>query len=114
MTINNTNNFLAPVDNTGSIGAGNIGDIHQQNTITVGDFNSLERQLKEYGVSDNDITELKQAVAEESLKPSTPENLGDNIGSWLGDRAKECYTGALKVAPKIIEKALFSYLGLSS
>lgn len=68
MTVNNINNFNGNVNNSGAIGAGNTGDINQQNSITAGDFNTLERQLKEYGIEDSDIKTLKQAI-EQSPAP---------------------------------------------
>ncbi|SFU90709.1 abortive phage resistance protein [Xenorhabdus koppenhoeferi] len=115
MTVNNTNNFHGNVNNAGTIGAGNTGDIHQQNTITAGDFNSLERQLKDYGVEDNDISELKEIVQNSPI-PISSDNFGDKIGGWIGNMIGKAYSGSLKIAgtaaPALLTNAICHYYGI--
>ncbi|HFT5240460.1 TPA: abortive phage resistance protein [Yersinia enterocolitica] len=115
MTVNNINNFNANVNNAGSIGAGNIGDINQQNTTITGDFNSLAQQLKEYGIDDKDIAELKLAV-EESPKPTSSGNLGGRIGGWVGNMIGKAYSGTLKIAgsaaPALLTNAICHYYNI--
>ncbi len=115
MTINNINNFNGNVNNAGSIGAGNTGDISQQNTITAGDFNSLAKQLKEYGIDDENIAELKQAI-EESPVPTSADNFGDKIGSWVGGAIGRAYSGTLKIAasaaPALLTNAICHYYNI--
>ncbi|WP_387468123.1 abortive phage resistance protein [Photorhabdus sp. RM323S] len=115
MTVNNINNFNGNVNNAGTIGAGNTGDIHQQNTITAGDFNSLKRQLKEYGIEDKDIAELRQVV-EESPSPKSSSNLGAKIGGWVGNMIGKAYSGSLKIAgsaaPALLTNALCHYYNI--
>ncbi|MBD2784825.1 abortive phage resistance protein [Xenorhabdus sp. DI] len=115
MTVNNTNNFHGNVNNAGTIGAGNTGDIHQQNTITAGDFDSLERQLKDYGVEDNDISELKEIV-QNSPNPISSDNFGDKIGGWIGNMIGKAYSGSLKIAgtaaPALLTNAICHYYGI--
>ncbi|MDC6120450.1 abortive phage resistance protein [Serratia rubidaea] len=117
MTINNnnTNNFHAPVHNAGTIGAGNTGEIHQQNSITVGDIASLEHELKSHGLDDNDVAELKQLV-EQSPKPASKEEVEKGFGSWIGKMTGKAFTGALKiagaVAPAVLTNALCFYYGI--
>ena len=115
MTVNNINNFNSNVNNAGSIGAGTIGDIHQQNTIIAGDFNSLAEQLKEYGINDKDIAELKQAI-EESHKPTSSGNLGERIGGWVGNMIGKAYSGTLKIAgsaaPVLLTNAICHYYNI--
>lgn len=69
MTVNNTNIFHGAVNNAGAIGAGNTGDINQQNSISVGNIASLERELKSHGLDDKDVAELKQLVEESLNQP---------------------------------------------
>ncbi|EIZ8991111.1 abortive phage resistance protein [Cronobacter sakazakii] len=115
MTVNNINNFNGNVNNSGAIGAGNTGDINQQNAITAGDFNTLERQLKEYGIEDSDIKALKQAI-EQSPAPTSSSNLGGDIGNWVGAMIGKAYSGSLKiagaVAPALLTNAICAYLNI--
>jgi len=115
MTVNNnTNNFHAPVNNAGVIGSGN-GDITQNNSITSGDFNSLEKQLKEWGVSDEDVRTLHQVV-QESPAPTSPDNFGSRIGEWLGNTIGKAYAGTLRIAgsaaPVLLTNAICQYYGI--
>ncbi|MGJ0626333.1 abortive phage resistance protein [Xenorhabdus bovienii] len=115
MTVNNTNNFHGNVNNAGTIGAGNTGDIHQQNTITAGDFNSLERQLKAYGIEDNDISELKEIV-DYLPAPTSSDSFGEKIGGWIGNMIGKAYSGSLKIAgsaaPDLLTNALCHYFNI--
>ncbi|MDC9596864.1 AbiTii domain-containing protein [Xenorhabdus anantnagensis] len=115
MTINNINNFHGNVNNAGAIGAGNTGEIHQQNTITAGDFNSLERQLKDYGIEDNDISELKEIV-DYLPAPTSSDNFGEKIGGWIGNMIGKAYSGSLKIAgsaaPTLLTNALCHYFNI--
>mgnify|MGYP000871624194 FL=1 len=115
MTVNNINNFNGHVNNSGAIGAGNTGDIHQQNTITAGDFNSLERQLKEYGIEDNAIRDLKLAI-DQSSAPTSSNNLGGKIGNWVGSMIGKAYSGSLKIAgtaaPALLTNAICAYFNI--
>lgn len=114
MTINNIN-FHGNVNNAGTIGAGNTGDISQQNRIIAGDFSSLEHQLKEYGIQDKDIAELKLAV-DGSPAPTSSANLGHKVGGWLGNMIGSAYSGSLKiagsVAPTLLTNALCHYYNI--
>lgn len=115
ITNNNTNNFHAPVNNAGAIGAGNTGDINQQNSISVGDIASLERELKSHGLDDNDVAELKLLV-EQSPKPASKEEVEKGFGAWIGKMTGKAFTGALKVAgaaaPAVLTNAICCYFGI--
>ncbi|MBN3215725.1 abortive phage resistance protein [Pectobacterium polaris] len=114
MTVHNITNILGNVTNAGVIGSGN-GDITQHNTITAGDFNSLEEQLKEWGVSDEDVKTLRHAV-EESPTPINADNFGSKIGGWLGNTIGKAYAGSLKItasaAPVLLTNAICHYYGI--
>lgn len=115
MTVNNINNFNGNVHNAGAIGAGNAGDIHQQNSITLGDFNSLERELKEQGIDDTDVAELKQLV-QQTAKPTSKQEVEIGFGAWIGKMTGKAFTGALKIAgsaaPAVLTNALCGYFGI--
>ncbi|WP_064375276.1 hypothetical protein [Klebsiella michiganensis] len=115
MTVNNINNFNGNVHNAGAIGAGNTGDIHQQNSITSGDFNSLARQLKEHGLDDADVTELEQLV-KQTDKPTSKDEVEKGFGSWIGKITGKAFTGGLKIAgaaaPALLTNALCNYFNI--
>ncbi|EPY4635146.1 Uncharacterised protein [Klebsiella pneumoniae] len=115
MTVNNTNIFHGSVNNAGAIGAGNTGNISQQNSISVGDIASLERELKSHGLDDNDVAELKQLV-EQSPKPASKEEVEKGFGSWIGKMTCKALKGALKVAgaaaPAVLTNAICCYFGI--
>lgn len=110
MTVNNINNFNGNVHN-----AGNTGDIHQQNSITSGDFNSLVRQLKEHGLDDADVTELEQLV-KQTDKPTSKGEVEKGFGSWIGKITGKAFTGGLKIAgaaaPALLTNALCHYFNI--
>lgn len=115
MTVNNINNFNGNVHNAGAIGAGNTGDIHQQNSITSGDFNSLARQLKEQGLDDADVKELEQLV-KQTAKPTSKDEVEKGFGSWIGKITGKAFTGGLKIAgaaaPALLTNALCHYFNI--
>lgn len=115
MTVNNINNFNGNVHNAGAIGAGNTGDIHQQNSITSGDFNSLARQLKEHGLDDADVIELEQLV-KQTDKPTSKGEVEKGFGAWIGKMTGKAFTGGLKiagaVAPAVLTNALCHYFNI--
>lgn len=115
MTVNNINNFNGNVSNLGAIGAGNTGDVNQKNVVNINDFSSLERQLKSYGIADEDIMHLKEII-DESPKPESSNNLGAQVGGWVGSMIGKAYSGSLKIAasaaPVLITNALCHYYGI--
>lgn len=117
MTVNNnnTNNFHGSVNNSGSISSGTTGDINQQNTIMIGDFQSLERKLSEYGIANSDISKLKEII-ESSPKPASADELGKGVGGWIGNMISKAYSGSLKIAasaaPALLTNALCHYYGI--
>lgn len=115
MTVNNINNFNGNVHNAGAIGAGNTGDIHQQNSIISDDFNSLARQLKEHGLDDADVFELKRLV-EQLPRPVSKEEVEQGFGSWIGDMTVKGLKNGLKIAgavvPAVLTNALCHYFGI--
>ncbi|EMG7904219.1 abortive phage resistance protein [Enterobacter hormaechei] len=114
MTVQNITNIHGNVNNAGVIGSGN-GDITQNNSVTAGDFSSLEKQLKEWGVSDEDIITLHHAV-QESPAPTSADNFGSRIGEWIGNTIGKAYAGTLRIAgsaaPVLLTNAICHYYGI--
>jgi hypothetical protein len=114
MTVQNITNIHGNVNNAGVIGSGN-GDITQNNSVTAGDFSSLEKQLKEWGVSDEDIRTLHHAV-QESPAPTSADNFGSRIGEWIGNTIGKAYAGTLRIAgsaaPVLLTNAICHYYGI--
>jgi len=115
-TINNHGNgvtMIGDMENTNSVVGGTVSHVHQQN-IT-GDFSALERQLKEHGVDDSDITELK-GVIDQTPKPESKEEVEKGFGAWIGKMTGKAFTGAIKIAgaaaPAILTNAICQYFGI--
>ena len=115
MTVNNINNFNGNINNSGTIGAGNSGDINQNNNVNVGDFNSLKQQLKHYGIDDKDIDALKEII-DNSPTPNSSDELGGYFGGWLGTIIGKAYSGSIRIlgtaAPVILTNVLCKYFGI--
>ncbi len=108
MTVN-TVNINGNVTNSGAIGAGNSGDINQQNSLITGDFSALERQLKEHGIDDADINELKDVI-DQTPKPETKEEVEKSFGAWIGKMTGKAFTGAIKIAGAAAPVLLTNYI----
>lgn len=117
MTVNNTNNFNGTVNNAGVIGSGNS-DFSQKNTIKVGDLESLEKELRELGVSEEDLKGLKLAINETPIKVISKDNLGAKINTWIGNMVGKAFSGGLNitadVATIVLANAICAYYGILS
>lgn len=114
MTVHNITNIHGNVNNAGVIGSGN-GDIAQNNTVNAGDFNSLEKQLKDWGATDDDISSLHQAI-QESPAPTTPDNFSDSLGKWVVNMIGKAYAGTINIAasaaPALLTNAICHYYNI--
>ncbi|TXE62523.1 abortive phage resistance protein [Serratia nematodiphila] len=115
MTVNNTNIFHGSVNNAGAIGAGNVGDVSQQNSITVGDISSLERELKKYGLEDVDVSEMKRII-DKAPQPTSKKEVEKKFGAWIGNITGKAFTGVLNIAgaaaPAILTNALCNFYNI--
>ncbi|EKN3347662.1 hypothetical protein O8E94_002984 [Yersinia ruckeri] len=114
MTTNNFH-FNGNINNAGVIGADNH-DFAQRNTqqIVAGGFGALQQHLRELGISDVDINELKNALDNEPM-PKEPGRFGPKVSAWLGKISGMAAQGLLqagidKAAPLAIA-AISRYLG---
>lgn len=117
LTVYNTNIFNEAVNNNGAIGAGNSGNIQQQNTIKSGDFNSLRRDLKKYGIDDEDLGDLKHII-DDSPAPATQDEVERYFSHWIGSMTVKALSGGLNiagtVAPNVLTKALCDYFKIQA
>lgn len=84
------------------------------NLVRQGDVDSLLNHLREVGVDDNSLCELKEAVASE---PSTSDgNFGPKVRAWLGGMLEKASSKAwgvgVETASKELLDALKSFYGM--
>ena len=109
-TINNNGNgmtVIGDVDSTNSVVGGTVSHVQQQNIK--GDFSALERMLKEHGVDDSDINELK-GVIDQTPKPETKEEVEKGFGAWIGKMTGKAFIGAIKIAGAAAPVLLTNYI----
>lgn len=89
------NNFHGNINNNGVIGS-STGDVSQENNISIDSFEKLKTELKEIGVTDNEIGELKEAIETSDL-PVTDTGFSSKISEWIGNISVKAMQGGLKV-----------------
>lgn len=101
--------------NVGNVATGGTGA--QQSIgamVTQGDFSSLAQNLRNLGIAEAEIEDLKSAI-EGDTKAGKPV-LGRRIGEWCGKMLGRAGEGALKVtvdvAATVLPKLISGYLGL--
>ena len=98
----------------GNVASGH--DIQQTATVNVqqGDFSSLANYLKEQGVEEAEVLELKEALKSEP-KPST-SGFGKKVSTWMGKMIQKSAEGTWKigttVAANLLTSAIKSYYGI--
>ena len=65
-----------------------------------GDFNSLANKLKDYGVEDKDIQDLKNVI-DVTPTPTSSDELGEGVTNWLGKMSLKALKGSLKVGKDV-------------
>ena len=85
------------------------------NDVREGDIESLIGQLKDLGLGEDDLEELKTAMAD--VPPSSSSGLGSATQGWLGRMVEKAALGifpdGVSVAPAKILEALHAFIGLS-
>lgn len=83
--------------------------------INAGDFASLEVFLRNHGVEDDDIAELKGALNAERERPS-PTTFGPRVAGWISKMVKKAASGLWKVgvgaAGSLLAQAIGKYYGM--
>ncbi|GKW36722.1 MULTISPECIES: AbiTii domain-containing protein [Pectobacterium] len=109
-TINNHGNgmtIIGDVSNDKSVVGGTVSNTQQRNIA--GDFSTLEFQLKNHGIEDVDIKELRQIV-EQMPKPTSQEEVEKSFGAWIGKMTGKAFTGAIKIAGAAAPALLTNYI----
>ncbi len=108
------NNYI--MGNVGNIASGGT-DFEQVATISIqkGNLNSLETYLDNQGISAEDIENLKEAI-EGDPRPSSINNLGPKLSSWIGNMLAKASQGmwkvGLPVASNLLSQAIAQYYGI--
>lgn len=108
------NDFSGAVINNNGVMASSTADVKQENTMSVGSFDSLKEELKKLGINDAEIDELKVAI-ESSEQPLTEVGFSQNVSNWIAKIAGKAMQGGLKVggavAVGVIAKLITTHLG---
>ncbi len=87
-------------------------NIHQE--MIKNDLDALLRVMRQIGVQEKDIEELKKAIEEDGPR-TAPEKLGSKVAKWVGRITEKILDGSYKtissVTSKLIVEALFRYYG---
>ncbi len=82
--------------------------------VGAGDFFSLERVLRENGVSEEDTTDLRVALESETA-PTLTKGFGPKVSSWIEKMMKKAAEGAwhisLGAGGKLLAEAIAKYYG---
>lgn len=107
------NDFNGAVINNNGVLGSSTGDVTQENTMSVGSFDSLGDELKKIGVSDDEVAELREAI-NSSEQPLTDTGFGPKVSEWIGKISVKAMQGGLKVggtvAVGVIAKLITTYL----
>jgi hypothetical protein len=83
--------------------------------VSVGDWDSLERALRDAGVTGQELESLKSAMAEDS-STRAPESVGRQVAQWLGEVTmrlmRTAGTVAAGAASQVIGMAIAAYYGI--
>ena len=79
--------------------------------ITIGDIAALETKLKQIGVTQKDIADLKVAINSETA-PRERGSFAPQIAAWFGEIAKKAAKGGENIALDAVKQSILSYLGL--
>lgn len=107
------NDFNGAVINNNGVLGSSTGDVTQENTMSIGSFDSLGDELKKIGVSYDEVAELRQAI-DSSEQPLTDNGFSPKISEWIGKISVKAMQGGLKVggtvAVGVIAKLITTYL----
>lgn len=84
-------------------------------TVTQNDFASLEKVLRDKGVQDKDVEELRAAITTDE-RPQKSRGFGPHVSSWIANMMKKAAEGSwaigLKAAGNLLAQAISKYYGL--
>ena len=83
--------------------------------VAQNDFESLRQYLSAQNISDDDINELKSAIAKDTL-PASAKSFGSNVAGWIGNMVSKAASGlwdiSASVAGGFLFEAIKKYYGL--
>jgi hypothetical protein len=105
---------------------GNVGNLSEggknfsQNStinVNIGDFQSLQNQLIQYGIDEEEIASLKSAIdGDDEKKTKKNKALGSGVTQWIGKQLSKPVNGLKPVVQNIsadlIVKAILMYYGI--
>ena len=108
------NNAIFGDNATVIVGSGNTQPINA--TVIKGDFNSLSETLKEHGVEDADIEELKAAIVADAAEGGPKQGeFGVSVKSWMQSMLSKAVDASwqieLGVASSLLANALQRFYG---
>lgn len=76
----------------------------QQHSITVGDWEQLERVLRNSGLSQSEIDELSGVVEQDGKK------MGSGVVEWIKKNAPKAISGGVQIGAAVGQTLLTEYL----
>lgn len=101
---------------SGMIGNINGNHVNQTNTQNIegNNFQSLSNHLKQQGISDIDIENLKNAI-DSDPKPEDAKKFGNAVSNWIGQMISKAASGGWQVgiaaAGNLLSEAITKYYG---
>ncbi|MFT0172190.1 hypothetical protein ACLKMY_24810 [Paraburkholderia mimosarum] len=100
-----------------NINIGSGSQSHLSNAVHKNDFAGLAQVLREHGVGEEDIGELRQAVEEDGTR-DTERSYGPKVKQWMGGMIAKAGSAAWNVgvqaAGGVLANAISAYYGFSS
>ncbi|MBV8659046.1 MAG: hypothetical protein JO142_14565 [Burkholderiales bacterium] len=88
------------------------------NTINEGNAEQLEHVLSKAGVAQEDLTVLKQAIADDGNVPKQTKSFGPKVADWVGCMVKKAASGVWQIgvgeAGTLLSSTISSYYGLGA
>lgn len=106
------NNYMNTITNTGDGNVINTGDhanVTATITITKGDVNALDKQLKEHGIDNDDIRELNEIIKNEEPDREN-DKLGVKASTWIGKIIGKSVGGIGKIATAVTANLLAGWI----
>lgn len=104
------------IGNHATVAVGDGAHAQAVGTVIAKDFESLAKFLAAHRVDEADVTELKAALAADTV-PASESALGARVSLWIGKMASKAVSGAWKVGvdvgTKLLTTAIEKYYGLS-
>ena len=102
-------------------GSANVVGAASDSTVTFNiapnDFASIQKVLKEHGVKDADILDLRSALESESLN-GRDEGFGPKVSEWLGKMTQKAADGSWKIglsaAGDLLARLVARYYGIGA